>query len=319
MQLHKILIPKDVEVPDKIEYYVYQKDFLIDEGMASVASTENTAIGQSLHLYADYDQRITLPGVYDIVVSAKVGANTYNSNSIYTVSDEPERDTDIIVFDRKIELEDDCNYTLYKDNEKLCEGSYNLCIPKYVEPSLEPLYLLNTDGGTYTDRRVFFITPSIIGAVKDMRSYLDRLNRQLRIDSLEHTDADYLLWLKAGMDRLNLLLTTTFNMTLASGAIRDLWLVASQIQCLRTRYLEEGLTSFNYSGSAVQLDIDVTQYLDTLIGQLETRLDNDATKLRLTLHNRGLTSGSGKYVQQSGFAGASGVSRGPAASPIFRR
>lgn len=319
MQKHKILLPENVEVPDKIPYYVYQNEFLIDEGMTSVASIENTTIGQALHLYADYDQRITMPGTYDIVITATIGANSYSTNATYTISDEPERDIDIIVMDRKIELEDDCNYTLYKDNEKLCEGTYNLCIPKSIEPSLDPLYLMSMDGATYTDKRVFFVTPSIMSAVKDMRSYLDRLNRQLRLDSLEHTDADYLLWLKAGMDRLNLLLTTTFTMTLATGAIRDLWLVASQIQCLRTRYLEEGLTSFNYSGSAVQLDVDVTQYLDTLISQLETRLDNDATKLRLTLHNRGLTSGSGKYVQQSAFAGALGVSRGPASSPIFRR
>lgn len=319
MQKHKILLPSTVEVPDKIPYFVYQKDFLIDEGMASVASIENTAMGQALHLYADYDQRIVGPGVYDIVLSIEINHSTYSTSSTYKVSKEPERDTDLIVFDRKIELEDDCNYTLYKDNEKLCEGQYNLTIPASVSPAIDPLYLMTTNGATYSDKRVFFITPSIMGAVKDMRSYLDRLNRELRIDGLEHTDADYLLWLRAGMDRLNLLLTTTFNMTLATGPIRDLWLVASQIQCLRTRYLEEGLTSFNYSGSAVQLDIDVTQYLDSLASQLETRLDNDATKLRLTLHNRGLTSGTGKYVQQSGFAGATGVSRGPAASPIFRR
>lgn len=306
------------ELPDKVHWLAFDEDeLLVQQGWSNLAHSQTTPRGHQFTTYVDYDTQLS-PGVYTIQFVVEFGTQSHTTEIKYEVEvPEEYNNTDVITIDRNVSLNG--NYKIYSGNLLVASGS-ELELPAIVEPRLEPLYAMSTERNVYDDLRIWFVNPSIMNAVKDMRSVLDRLNRQLRLDSLEHTDQDYLLWLQMGRDRLNTLLNTSFTMTEATGSIRDLWLVASQIYCIRTRYLEEGLTSFSYSGAAVQLDIDVTQYLEAFASQLEDRLSNEAPMLKAKLHNQGTTTGSGAIGNQqaSRVASALGITAGLVTSRYHR-
>lgn len=205
--------------------------------------------------------------------------------------------------------------TLYKGNDVVLTdnvtGSKQIDL-SLIEPSVNPLYCVIQSNDHYLDFRVWKINPSIMTVMKDLRTFLDRLNSELRLDTLRFSDTDYLLWMEAGMNRWNgLPYGTTFTMTNATGAIRDMWMLCSQIQALRTRYLEEGLSSFNYSGASVQLDFDVTPHIESVIQALETRLADEGSKIKMQLYNTNQLSGPGLWRGQNKALGTTGISLGP--------
>ena len=315
-QILNVPVKAGHDLPDKVHWLAYNSDeLLVQQGWANITSTGTTPRGHQFTCYVDYDTQLP-PGTYTIQFIVEWSNQSHTTEITFEVEeDKPYESKDKITLERELDLES--NYKVYAGNTLIFRGQ-NLVIPQSVEPSLVPLYAMPTDKDTTDDLRVYFVTPQVMNAVRDMRSILDRLNRQLRLDSLEHTDTDYLLWLQLGKDRLNTLLNTNFTMIDATSSIRDLWLVASQIYCIRTRYLEEGLTSFNYSGAAVQLDIDVTQYLEAFASQLEDRLNNEAPMLKSRLHAQGTTSGDGHLTQSSRVAGALGITAGLVTSRYHR-
>lgn len=202
-------------------------------------------------------------------------------------------------------------YILPAGTYKANKAVLDLDIGAGRSPRLEPCSLLIGGASGYTDHRIFHTNPSILSAARDLRTYVDRLNRRLRLDSLQFADSDYLLWLMLGRDRLNAITpVTAFTMTAATGPIRQYWLMAAQVEALRTRYLEEALTQYDYSGAGVNLTVDITQFLESQAQVLETRLEQ-ATQMKTIMAMRGLVSGSGRWSLRNKNTGVIGLTLGP--------
>lgn len=195
-------------------------------------------------------------------------------------------------------------------------GRVELGIPDgTLSPSLIPYTVIFTDldvqKGNFITVQHYSITPVILNAMTELRTYLDRMNTQLRLDSLHFADEDYLTMLKGGMDLYNVLgRSTDINMTAARGPIYGFWMICSQLVALRTKYLEEGLTSFDYQGAGIQLSVEVTQFIEAQSSFLEAQLDKAIDNHKALLHKKGTTTGDGSNWKGS-VQGATGYSNSP--------
>lgn len=301
-------------VPEVVSYYISKGQTIISSGTITSFTASNIPNGFLLGFEPD----LVLPvesGQYLIVYQA---GNSSHSEP-YVVEDKSTLSDQFTISDflTVVNPIGEADYVLYQGNETIASGTISnrqTIDLASVKPSMIPLYCVIQNSQGYVDFRVWKINPSIMTVMKDLRSYVDRLNMELRLDALRFADTDYLLWLEAGMNRWNgLPFSTTFDMTHATGAIRDMWLLCSQIQALRTKYLEEGLSSFNYSGAAVQLDFDVTPHIESVIQALETRLQEEGSKIKTQLYNTNQLSGPGTWRGQNKALGTSGMSLGPVA------
>jgi len=317
---NKQFIANGSNYPSSVPYVVYKNGDIVANGSVdSVSGSRNNKVHEVTLSFDLDDSDLSDGNIFHVEVELFDDVKTQLTIQV----DEDEQFSDYFTLDDSLvipvpdELDRVIGYKIYRDNEILANESHTTRADVTVDlsnvsPSLDPLLLVFNGGDSFTDFRLFKITPSILKAQKDLRSYIDRLNRQVRIDNLKFNDVDYLLWMQAGKDRFNAIpLATDFDMTDASGPIRDLWLVCSQYHALKVKYLEEGLESFDYSGSAVTLSVDITQYIDSICSSLESRIQDDGQRLKANIHRRGLISGSGNWSLRRNVVGATGRSLSP--------
>lgn len=162
---------------------------------------------------------------------------------------------------------------------------------------------------------LFIVNVSILNAITELKGFFDRLNQEARLPSLEYSSADYCLWLKQGMDMFNSGgLFTNFIMTNATGAIRHWWFICSIISALRNMYILEGQRAFSFSGQSVTLDVDMTQYIQSLLSDLQGQWDSDKLSFKQQLKQYGLVSGTGDMAYAKFQVGALGLTMNPASN-----
>ena len=162
---------------------------------------------------------------------------------------------------------------------------------------------------------LFIVNVSILNAITELKGFFDRLNQEARLPSLEYSSADYCLWLKQGMDMFNSGgLFTNFTMTNATGAIRHWWFMCSIISALRNMYILEGQRAFSFSGQSVTLDVDMTQYIQSLLSDIQGQWDSDKLAFKQQLKQYGLVSGDGNMDNAKYQVGALGLTMNPASN-----
>ena len=162
---------------------------------------------------------------------------------------------------------------------------------------------------------LFIINVSILTAITELKGFFDRLNQEARLPSLEYSSADYCLWLKQGMDMFNAGgLFTQFTMINATGAIRHWWFICSIISALRNMYILEGQRAFSFSGQSVTLDVDMTQYIQSLLSDLQGQWDSEKLTFKQQLKQYGLVSGDGNMNNAKFQVGALGLTMNPASN-----
>lgn len=308
---------KETVTPDGADWQILTTSgALVSKGVSTDIAGVPTARGYELAItIPDYQG---IPGDYTLEVTVQSGEASYSKSTDFTIEDNADPTPSVIITVKGSCTGEapDGTATLYRNNQELAttqvdSGRWTLDLTA-ASPSLDALTVHVETSEGFDIYRVYYITPSVLGAIDELRTYLDRLNQQLRIDSLRFADEDYILWLSAGRDMFNgYELLTNFWMTGATGPIRNFWMICSRITALRVRYLEEGLTTFQYGGAAVTLDVDVTQFLDAAASALESQLDQ-LGRLKRQLHNQGTTEGVGAYQLGSRMVGAVGISYGPA-------
>lgn len=164
----------------------------------------------------------------------------------------------------------------------------------------------------YSDAgQCYIINPSIASAMADLRSFCNKINEQDFV-----TPWDLMSYLRTGADEFNSYGNPTeFTMTNAQQGIRAGWLMFAQVRLLRARYLEEGSKSFEFSGSAVQLSQDRTQYLQTIADSITGQISDTMNNFKANLAMRGTTSGDGST---QAFSRGSSGSLGLTMSPVSR-
>ena len=59
------------------------------------------------------------------------------------------------------------------------------------------------------------------------------------------------------------------------------------------QYMAEGSLAFDFSGQSVNLNIDRTQYIDSLLGKLDAMVESQVKPVKKLLARNGIMSGSG--------------------------
>jgi len=165
---------------------------------------------------------------------------------------------------------------------------------------------------------LYLITPSILAASKDVEQVISRAYATTGNPEVAFTTADLLWALRQGMERFNGEHSpTTFTMTNATGAVRQFWMMYSQVAALRAQYLAEGMKAFDFSGQVITLSVDRTQYLDLMATNIETAINDRVNQFKRLLAKRGLTGGAGD-VNPNGLAfgaiGSIGIGVHPASN-----
>ena len=313
--------------PDAFEWEMYDDDGELVDGPKSSTDVSSRPLpnGRIEFLVRCFiDDSGLPPGEYALEISHN---EVFLHSGTHLVEEEEEYASDDyyalegdggVVVDVHPDLGGNARWSLYDGNALLGQGSgvpgsgLPLDLSLYgVKTGLSPVLLLLESSAGYTQHSIWQVTPEILRAMGDLRKYVDRLNRDMRLDGLRFGDSDYLHWLEMGRDKFNAAVLTDFDMTEATGPIRSLWLSCSQHEALRTRYLEEGLTGFSYNGAAVTLDVDTASALDSQASNLESQIQDTAQRLKINLAQKGLVSGPGKWSMNSKSIGATGRSLSP--------
>ena len=154
---------------------------------------------------------------------------------------------------------------------------------------------------------LWIINPSIAQAVEDVKSKINKARQTLfGTSDSQYSTPEVLKWLRRGADMFNNAygVFTAFTMTNALGGVREFWLLCSEKAALEAQYGLEGEKSFNFSGAAISLDVDRTQYLDAMISKIQTDLDAQLKPFKQNLIIKGNTAGDGSGPNGDGNFGA---------------
>ena len=191
-----------------------------------------------------------------------------------------------------------------------------------VSASLDPYIISwkykNNIGPSYRDTgQMFVVNASILRAVKSVEAMVAKAKTTLMGFQDELFTVPVIVTMLArGRDTFNGAggYFTTFNMTNADSMIRELWLKYTEVQLLQAQYLLEGEKAYTFSGQAISLEVDRTQFYQSLANDIKTAADADAKAVKKNLLIKGLTGGDGSLngAGRYGSTGPIGISISPA-------
>jgi len=150
---------------------------------------------------------------------------------------------------------------------------------------------------------LYVVNASIMSAINDVRAKVNKaLTTLYGTPDLLYTDPTVMTWLRRGADEFNGAYGqfSSFTMTNALGVVREYWLLCAEKYALQAQYLAEGMKAFNFQGAAISLDVDRTGFLETMIGNIQTQLDNELKLVKQNLIIKGNTTGDGSVGANAG-------------------
>jgi len=158
---------------------------------------------------------------------------------------------------------------------------------------------------------LWIVNDSIMNAVEDVKSKINKARQTLYgVEDSQYPGTEVMKWLRRGMDLFNAAYGqfTSFTMTRAMGPVREYWLLCAEKAALDAQYLMEGEKAFQFQGANISLDVDRTQYLDSMASKIQSQLDNELKPIKQNLIIKGNTGGDGSGPNGDGNFTA--VSRG---------
>jgi len=183
-----------------------------------------------------------------------------------------------------------------------------------LSPSLSP-YILSwkyfnssTQWSNFRETsRMFVLNATMMNAIEDARRTVNRAKATLfQFADLVFDTQTLIGFLRRGMDTFNGAggYATTFDMTDATGGVRDFWIGYSEVAMLEAQALAEGEKAFDFQGQAIQLSVDRTQYYNQAADVLRSRLENSVKPYKANLLTKGVSGGDGNVNSLSGGARA---------------
>lgn len=176
---------------------------------------------------------------------------------------------------------------------------YTVTIPQntFTQASLSPFSIIwsYANGGQPSREigKVFVVNPSILMAAEDLQDEINKARSHLGYKPVFSTE-EMLTYLRIGADRFNGYANVTkFTMTNATGPVRAFWLSFSKIVALRSQYMAEGEAAFDFQGQSVSLQVDRTQFYETLASAEENAINDPARQFKAILSKRGQIAGDG--------------------------
>lgn len=192
-----------------------------------------------------------------------------------------------------------------------------------ILPSLDPYILSwkysNAVGPSYREQgQMYVINGSIMRDMRSVEGLISKARQTLLgIPDTLFTPPVIMNFLARARDFFNGASghPTSFDMTNAKGAIREFWLRYAEVVLLQSQYLLEGEKAFAFSGQAISLDSDKSQYYQTLASELKQSVDEQIKPFKANLLKQGITGGDGSASgPQYGCTGLVGISISPASN-----
>ncbi|MFA5669436.1 MAG: hypothetical protein WC967_09330 [Balneolaceae bacterium] len=166
-------------------------------------------------------------------------------------------------------------------------------------PSLDPYTIvwqyITPDGEHNSETASLYgINTTIADATKVVMQKINKARASIKDSRVVFEIPELLNYLRRGRDQFNAFgQVTSFTMTNAKFGQREYWLQFSEVEALRTHYLFEGETDFDFSGQAISLSVQRAQYYDTLADKIEGVLNERVRPYKDLLAKRGNISGDG--------------------------
>lgn len=147
--------------------------------------------------------------------------------------------------------------------------------------------------------RLFVINASMSNAIEDVRMFVNKAKATLmNFPDMMFSVETIIGFLRRGMDMFNAAggVVTTFDMTDATGGVRDYWMGYSEVVMLQAQALAEGEKAFDFQGQSVQLNVDRTQYYTSLADSTLNRLETSVKPYKTSLTSKGVSGGSGNVT-----------------------
>jgi hypothetical protein len=308
------------------------------KGIVNVPSNVSpTLLGQS------YQLRYTLIGVTETPIYAFENITVAGFNTVpIGVEDTIELTGNTAILNLVLpKAFDTVSVAIYDNNNKILSAvsnysnvtsdgwMYTVEIPDVdITPKLESYTVLwsakNSSKASYVEThtgRLFITTPSILSAVEDIRIYVNKSRTTINGKPDLLFSAPLLIaYLRRGRDAFNAAfgMFTNFDMTNAQGGIREYWLKYAEVYALRSQFLAEGEKAFNFTGQAISLEVDKTQFYQSAADSIQQDLDNNGKTFKQNLIKKGITGGDGNpgnlSLMRPGANGTVGISISPATS-----
>ena len=289
-----------------------------------------TPVGQNPIYYVEtfqvYSATYNIIGVPDLVEVDYVGdPNSVNVNLsavLTSLSTSPQNQANVTLFynNTPAYMQQGLSPTsstaagnYYSTTVSALQQTYNISPALSPNPVLWTYTDANTQLSNTIDGYFYYITPSILQAAYELQNAVNRARNPGRLSELDINLNVLLAFLKLGADYFNAAgYVTYFNMLNPQGAIRAFWLAFSEVQILRSQYLLEAERAFNLSGQSANLDLDITQYYDTMASSKQSWIDSEIGNFKKNLQRRGINQGDGSMGgPDSSYTGSIGVAITP--------
>jgi hypothetical protein len=189
-------------------------------------------------------------------------------------------------------------------------------VPATLDPYIVSWKFSNARGPAYRDTgQLFVVNPSIMRSVKGVEAMVSKAKTTLLGFRDELFSVSTIMTMLArGRDSFNAAagMFTQFTMTGADSFIREYWMRYAEVALLEAQYLLEGEKAYNFAGQAISLDVDRTQYYQSLADSIKSRLSEEIKPIKQNLLKKGLISGDGSMTNLNiGSTGPLGLSVSP--------
>lgn len=118
--------------------------------------------------------------------------------------------------------------------------------------------------------KLWAVTPSVLSAATQLEDFINKARSSNVIPELEYTTADLIQYLHRGLSMFNVFRPqlTQFTGMNMQGMILSGWLDCSSYYALVSQLGAEGSMAFDFSGQTVQLNVDRTPAIESVLGRI---------------------------------------------------
>ena len=146
-------------------------------------------------------------------------------------------------------------------------------------------YQLPGETTSYEFHGIYIFNLRSVAFIQKIRGVVDRANLKDIHPFLTFTDLDLIHYLIRGFEYLNSIPPSLTNWSIQSypATAQDIIVQAGAMRALQGQYLAEGMATFDFQGLGVQLSTDRTQYIQTMVDNIQQDLQERVPRYKRLL------------------------------------
>lgn len=163
---------------------------------------------------------------------------------------------------------------------------------------------------------VWFVTPQVLVAARQVEAYINRANLDNVIPELEYNESDLVYYLHRGLNLLNQMppRVTAFTGMDMRGPLLNMWVTCATYYALGAQLQAEGALAFDFGGQTTNFNVDRSPSIEAALGRVEQEIEK-AQQTKTLITRAGYVSGDGsvadKYMSGAKNFGVLGITQAP--------